>query len=166
MAKPKRKTKYDTHVVPYLDRIPAWRRQGLTEEQVAERLGIAYSTLFLYKDKHSGLSDALKKGKAELIEELEDSLFRRAMGFEYEEVDTYIEEFGDVQKVKTKIMKRVALPDTGALAFALKNLAPDKWRDRHDITEFSRQEKVINIIDIPPEETDETDKPDEQSPEA
>jgi|LSQX01.3.fsa_nt_gb transcriptional regulator with XRE-family HTH domain len=166
MAKPKRQTKYDTHVVPYLDRIPAWRKQGLTEKQVAERLGVGYSTLSVYKNKNVELLEALKKGKEELIEELEDSLYRRAMGFEYEEVDTYIEEFGDVQKVKTKIMKRVALPDTGALAFALKNLAPDKWRDRHDITEFSRQEKVINIIDIPPEDEDEKDQPDEQPPKA
>jgi len=63
MAKVGRKTKYDTHVVPYLKRIPSWRKQGMTEEQVAKRLGVAYSTLSLYKKKHSEFSEALKKAK-------------------------------------------------------------------------------------------------------
>jgi len=44
MSKPKRKTKWDTHVQPNLNRIPKWRRDGLTEKQVAQKLGVAYST--------------------------------------------------------------------------------------------------------------------------
>ena len=74
-----------------MDRIPSWRKQGLTEEQIAQKLGIAYSTLNLYKDSHLALSEALKKGKEELIEELEDSLYKKAMGYEFEEVETWIE---------------------------------------------------------------------------
>lgn len=157
MSKRKRLTRYDTHVVPYLDRIPSWRRQGLTERQVAKRLGIGYSTLSLYKNKNVELLEALKKGKEELIEELEDSLYKRAMGFEYEEVETWIEEVDGVQKKRIKRVKKQALPDTGALAFALKNLSPNKWRDRHDIAEIGRQGKVINIIDIPQAPDENTD---------
>jgi len=157
MAKVGRKTKYDTHVVPYLKRIPSWRKQGMTEEQIADKLDIAYSTLNLYKNKYSELSEAIKKGKEELIEELEDSLYKRAMGFEYEEVETWIEEVDGVQKKRIKRVKKQALPDTGALAFALKNLSPNKWRDRHDIAEIGRQGKVINIIDIPQAPDENTD---------
>ncbi len=157
MAKVGRKTKYDTHVVPYLKRIPSWRKQGMTEEQVAKRLGVAYSTLSLYKNKHSEFSEALKKGREELIEELEDSLYRKAMGYEYEEQETWIEEVDGVQKKRIKRVKKQSLPDTGALAFALKNLSPNKWRDRHDIAEIGRQGKVINIIDIPQAPDENTD---------
>lgn len=148
MAKVGRKAKYDTHVVPYLKRIPSWRKQGMTEEQVAKRLGVAYSTLSLYKKKHSEFSEALKKGREELIEELEDSLYRKAMGYEYEEQETWIEEVDGMQKKRVKRMRKVAHPDTGALAFALKNLAPDKWRDRQDFDGTGGQ-LVIQIEELP-----------------
>lgn len=129
-----RKNKYETHVRPYLERIPKWRRQGMTEEQIANKLGIAVSTLNVYKNQHSELIDALKKGRAELVEELEDSLYQRAMGFDYTEEKIYMELDGDgrERKRQEKTTKK-ALPDTGALAFALKNLAPDRWKDRQSL---------------------------------
>ena len=148
MEKAGRKTKYDTHVVPYLKRIPSWRKQGMTEEQVADKLDIAYSTLNLYKNKYSEFSEALKKGKEELIEELKDSLYKKAMGYEYEETETWLEEVDGVQKKRVKRMKKVAHPDTGALAFALKNLAPDEWRDRQDFDGTGGQ-LVIQIEELP-----------------
>ena len=148
MTKASRQSKYETHVVPYLDRIPNWRKQGLTEKQVAQKLGIAYSTLTLYRDSHSALSVALKKGKEELVEELENSLYKKAMGFEYEEIETWIEEVDGVQKKRVKKIKRRALPDTGALCFALKNLASDKWRDRQDAEQLG--ERYIVNIEPPP----------------
>lgn len=147
MAKVGRKTKYDTHVLPFLKRIPSWRKQGMTEEQVADKLDIAYSTLNLYKNKYSELSEALKKGKEELIEELEDSLYKKAMGYEYEETETWLEEVDGVQKKRVKRIKKLAHPDTGALAFALKNLAPDKWRDRQELDQSG--DLVINIEELP-----------------
>lgn len=148
MAKVGRKTKYDTHVAPHLKRIPSWRKQGMTEEQVADKLDIAYSTLNLYKNKYSELSEALKKGKEELIEELEDSLYKKAMGYEYEETETWLEEVDGVQKKRVKRVKKIAPPDTGALCFALKNLAPDKWRDRQDADQTGEQ--IIVNIEPPP----------------
>lgn len=137
------KSKYETHVMPYLDRIPKWRRDGLTEEQVAKRLGIAYSTLSLYKTKYSEILEALKKGKEELVEELEDSLYKRAMGFEYEE--TEITATRDGKRVKK--VKKFIPPDVGALCFALKNLMPDKWRDKQEIAHSGDMTVEIELID-------------------
>ena len=113
-----RKTKYDTNVKPYLNRIPKWRRQGMTEEQICKKLDVVE------------LMEALKKGKEELIEELEDSLYKRALGYEYEEIKEFIEidEKGN-SKVKREIYKKSMHPDVGAIAFALKNLDKDNWKD-------------------------------------
>ena len=58
-----RKSKYDTHVKPYLDRIPKWRRNGMTEAQIAKKLGIAMSSFSLYKLKHPEFSEVLKNSK-------------------------------------------------------------------------------------------------------
>lgn len=125
-----RKTKYDTNVKPCLDRIPKWRKQGMTEEQICQKLGVATSTFNVYKNKYSELVESLKKGKEELIEELQDSLYKRALGYEYEEVKEYIEKDDKGNnKVKREVYKKVMHPDVGAIAFALKNLDKDNWKD-------------------------------------
>ncbi len=137
-----RKSKYDTHVKPYLNRIPKWRRNGMTEAQIAKKLGIAMSSFSLYKLKHSEFSETLKNSKEELIENLEDSLFKRAMGYQYEE--TKIEREGGVV-VRTVINIKELPPDVGALIFALKNLAPNKWRnDDRVILEDNREERDMH----------------------
>lgn len=146
-----KKLYYDT-VKPYLNRIPAWRKQGLTEKQVAKRLGIAYSTLNNYKLEHLELMEALKKGREELVEELEMSLYRKAMGFEYEETEEYVEMKGDKIAVKRKkIIKKNALPDTGALAFALKNLDPENWKDKRE-NQISGEIKTNSFDELTAEE--------------
>ena len=142
-----RKSKYDTHVKPYLDRIPKWRRNGMTEAQIAKKLGIAMSSFSLYKLKHSEFSEVLKNSKEELIENLEDSLFRRAMGYSYEE--TKIEKESDGRAKITKTTKELP-PDVGALIFALKNLAPGKWKndDRFIIQRSEDDEKQADMHQI------------------
>ncbi len=127
-----RPNKYETHVKPYLDRIPAWRRQGLTERQVAEKLGVSESSFCVYKNNYVELLEALKKGKEELVETLEESLYTRGMGGEYKEETVYVEEVGGITRKWKKVTTRHVPPDTGALAFALKNLAPERWRDRKE----------------------------------
>ena len=74
-------------------------------------------------------------------------LLRSAMGYEYEETETWLEEVDGVQKKRVKRIKKVAHPDTGALAFALKNLAPDKWKDRQEFDQSGNL--VINIEELP-----------------
>jgi DNA-binding transcriptional MerR regulator len=140
-----RKSKYEDYVEPYLDKIAYWRKDGLTEEQIASKLHIAYSTLKEYKNRYSALMAALKTGKEDLIAELEKSLYKRGMGFEYEEVKTYVEK-DDTGKEKKKIekTKKFLAPDTGALIFALKNLRSDKWKDKIETTRD--EEKPIEVI--------------------
>lgn len=137
MSKRGRKSKWETHVLPELDRIPKWRRQGMTEEQICQKLDVGVSTFNRYKKEYGELREALKKGKEELIENLEESLYKKAMGFEYEESKVYQSKDANgntVQRVEK--FKKQALPDTGALAFSLKNLDPENWRDKTE-TELS-----------------------------
>jgi transcriptional regulator with XRE-family HTH domain len=144
--KPGRKSKYFTHVLPKLNRIPKWRRDGMTEEQVAKRCGVAYSTFREYMKIHSALSAAIKTSREELIEELEDSLYKRAMGYNLLETKTESEGEGEERKI-TKIVTTTKHlpPDTGALIFALKNLKGDKWRNVERM-EVSASEETSNIL--------------------
>ena len=120
------KSKYFTHVEPKLELVECWARDGLTDEQIANNLGIAYSTLREYRDKYSALSAALKKGKEIIDYEVENALLKRALGYEYEEI-TY--EHGE----ETKRVSKHVVGDTTAQIFWLKNRKPQQWRDKKDI---------------------------------
>ena len=80
------KSKYETEVEPRFLEIEAWKRDGLTDEQIAKNLGIAYSTFREYKNKYSAFSAVLKKGKEIADIEVENALFKRAIGYKYKEV--------------------------------------------------------------------------------
>ena len=42
-------------------KIEGWARDGLTDEQIAHNMGVAYSTLKNWKDKYIAILAALKK---------------------------------------------------------------------------------------------------------
>ncbi|WP_400194626.1 transposase [Lysinibacillus telephonicus] len=66
-------------------KIEGWARDGLTDEQIAQNMGVAYSTLRTWRDKFSALSAALKRGKEVVDRQVENSLLKRALGYEYTE---------------------------------------------------------------------------------
>lgn len=112
-----------------LARIEAWARDGLTDEQIAENIGCNRTTIYDWKNKHSDISNALKSGRAPVDLQVENALLKRALGYEYEETETIIEVSPDGdKKQRIKKIKKVALPDTGAAIFWLKNRKPDQWR--------------------------------------
>ncbi|MFC6324030.1 helix-turn-helix domain-containing protein [Companilactobacillus baiquanensis] len=61
--------------------IEGWARDGLTDEQIAHNIGIVPSTLYEWKKKKSEISESLKKGKSVVDREVENALFKRAIGF-------------------------------------------------------------------------------------
>lgn len=78
--------KYDEWITEEgLIKIGGWARDGLTDEQIAENIGIANSTLYDWKNKFSEFSEALKKGKDVADRQVENALFKRALGYEYTE---------------------------------------------------------------------------------
>ncbi|MEF2243977.1 transposase [Paenibacillus sp. IITD108] len=136
--KGERKTKYHTHVEPKLLLIEAWARDGTIDEDIAKKLGVAYSTFKLYKDQYSALSDALKKGKEVADIEVENALFRRALGYRYDEV-TY--EDGEETRRVTKEVQ----PDVTAQIFWLKNRKPVEWRDKQEIEHSGKMQHEVAL---------------------
>lgn len=127
------KNKYETDVRPRLIEIEAWKRDGLSNEQIMKNLGIGRDSFYRYKDKYSEFSDALKKGKEVADIEVENALFKRAIGYKYKEV---IKEVKEIDGKKTTYVKEVVkeMPgDVGAQIFWLKNRKSSKWKDKQDI---------------------------------
>ena len=117
-------------------RIEGWARDGLTDEQIAKNMGISASTLYAWKEKFQEISEALKKGKDVADREVENALFRSALGYEaVEEVEERVvdEKTGEAKLVVTKRTKKHIPANTTAQIFWLKNRKPDMWRDCRDI---------------------------------
>lgn len=128
MARP---SKYESHVLPKLNLVESWARDGLVDEQIAHNLGINVSTLYDYKNKYPEFSEALKNGKDDIDVQVENALLKRAIGYEYVEVTEELMESGNM-KVTKRVTKQV-VPDTTAQIFWLKNRRPQAWRDKQDI---------------------------------
>lgn len=124
------KGKYQEWITPEgLLKIEGWARDGLTDEQIAEKIGINRDTLYRWKKEYPDISDALKKGKEVVDRQVENALLKRALGYQYTEKT--VEKSDDGIKVKTTVKEVV--PDTTAQIFWLKNRRPDLWRDRKDV---------------------------------
>lgn len=117
--------------------IEGWKRDGLTDVQIAKNLGVGKNSVIKWKNDIPEFRDAIKKGKEVSDYELENALHKRAVGYYYEE-ETVTNQ-GDVVTVK-----KYEHANPTSLIFALKNRLPRKYRDKieQDITQRST---VINI---------------------
>lgn len=123
MARP---TKYKPE---YADQAAKLCLLGATDAQLADFFEVSVSTINLWKVQHSEFSESIKVPKALADERVEQSLFRRAMGYEHDEVDIKVV---DKEIVMTPIRKYYP-PDTTAMIFWLKNRNPEQWRDKADL---------------------------------
>ncbi len=68
------------HTKENLELVEGWARDGLSDEQIAKNMGIAVSTLYDWKKRHLEFMEAFKKGKQVVNVELENALFKKAIG--------------------------------------------------------------------------------------
>lgn len=138
--------------------VEGWARDGLTDEQIANNLGIGTTTLYNWKNQHMEFREALKKGKEVVDFEVENALLKRALGYKYEEVTkerierkdakgnalTDVHGFPTYEMAITKIVEKEVAPDTTAQIFWLKNRKPNEWRDKRNIEHSGELNQNIN----------------------
>jgi galactitol-specific phosphotransferase system IIB component len=154
-----RKNAYYTKIKPRLLEIAAWCRDGLTDTQISELLGISYETFRVHKKNHHVFSDILMRTKAVVDIEIENSLYQRAKGSVVKETVQEIktDEKGKVIFTRTKEIKKEIPPDTTAQIFWLKNRRPAQWRDKQTLEQVGIEdgpiENKIQIEFIKPNKT-------------
>lgn len=136
---------------------------GATDKQIAEALEISEDTVYEWKKKHRGFSEALRKGKIKADALVAKALFKRALGFRYNEV-TFEKIDGKINLELTpddiivtdayrkKIVTKYVAPDTGAAMSWLKNRQKELWRDKQTI-EFENMtdeqlDQIINRLTV------------------
>lgn len=132
--------------------IEAWARDGYTDKDIAERIGVTCSTLYKWKKDFEPIAKALKKGKEIIDYKVENALLKSALGYTVEETKTIIsgkpDKNGNRQIRKEKTIKEIP-PNVTACVIWLNNRKPDQWkRNRDNVVELSDKDSniTVNII--------------------
>jgi transposase-like protein len=132
-----------------LTRLTGWARDGLTDEQIAQNIGINRATLYDWIKRYDNIANAIKKGKEPVDIQVENALLRRALGYDYEETITEIEDLGNnkTKKHVRRVTKHVP-PDTTAQIFWLKNRKPKQWRDKMEAAVSVDTEDLSPLVEL------------------
>ena len=140
------KSKYETHVLPNLDKIIKWAKDGATAKEIAANLHIAYSTFRKYLDegqegdeRYAALSAAFAQACEVPDEQVENALFKSCLGYNAQIVKHYklktVEydpETGKrIREVETLVEARDEVhvaANTAAQMFWLTNRKPETWK--------------------------------------
>lgn len=119
--------------------LKGWARNGLKDTLIAKNMGITAKTLYEWKNKYSDICEALKKGKEPADIEVEDALFKAAIGYyvtvkEPIKVKTkkQLKDKGTIEEEHVEFIEKETYipPNPTAIIFWLKNRKPEAWRDR------------------------------------
>lgn len=108
--------------------------QGLTKPEIAKKLNVTTQQLIRLMKEQPNLEAAYENGLNESVREVEKALFKRATGYYVKEKKKRVTtgQFGETYE-RVEEMERYVPPDVNAIIFYLKNRAPDRWTDKHEI---------------------------------
>lgn len=118
-----RHTKYSDDMPELVEK---YAREGMIEKDIAKMIGVSLETFGQYKKRFPAFLDALKAGKQVIDHQVEMTLLKSALGYEYIETKRITEPDGKVRIEETTKMQQ---PSVTAQIFWLKNRQPDNWRD-------------------------------------
>lgn len=144
---------------------------GATDKEIASFFGCVESTLNLWKIEYPDFSESIKRGKIQADAEVANSLYKRAIGYEYRE--TTFEKIGegpDTIEVgesgmetieqdiyKKKVVVKELAPDVAAQNIWLKNRRgkvdkdAQRWADKVEtgLTDKDGNDALIQIVQLP-----------------
>lgn len=127
-------------------KLQGWARDGLTDEDIAKKIGIGTTTLYRWKKDKREIRESLKKGKEIVDFEVENALLKRALGFKIKRTVQKVTKDGDVVNTTEEVYYA---PDTTAQIFWLKNRKPDVWREKQDkqSEDYSKVDELLKKIE-------------------
>lgn len=127
--------------------LQGWRRDGLSYEQIASNIGISTQTFNDWVWKHKEIKEAVKKGEEVCVYEVENALYKAAVGYDVTETDQTETVYPDGTRVVNKhAKKRHIPPQVGAICFILKNRRSSKWQDKPAVVDTSALDRLDAIL--------------------
>ena len=129
-----------------LELISCWARDGYTDKDIAEKMGISLPTFRLYRLKSPEIDNAVQNSKDIVDYKVESALLKAALGCTVEELKI-IGEYVNGQLVKTIKEKTTKEQPPNVLACQtwLFNRQRDKWKRNRDNEITVEEDQSINI---------------------
>lgn len=104
---------------------------GKDDKAIASAIGVSVTTLRNWRTEYPSFALAIQQGRdAWNVTAVEESLVKRAIGYEFVEVST---EEGGKHGTKTTVTTKHIPADTRAAQFVLTNRAPDRWKNKQEV---------------------------------
>lgn len=154
--------KYLTHVLPKMDEIAAWARDGVREEDMAKNCGVAFSTWREYKNREPALSAVLKANK-DYVDKVVvvNAYLKRVTGYdvtEYKREYKYVKDpdTGERVKVLDKVTEQTKhIPgDPRAAEFWLSRRQGKDWPARVEAERDQGGTDGTGVVLLPEVKTD------------
>lgn len=134
--------------------LEGWARDGLTDKEIAEKMGISQSTFYDWRNKFPQFSDALKSGRKPITSIVENTFFETKLQPQTvkettKEKTIHRDANGNVtgSTEHIKETERYIPADTTAMIFYMKCRMPEKYNDRISVTVDTNNGKLADLID-------------------
>lgn len=127
MAEKKKTGRPSRYKAEYAEQTEKLCKLGFTDAQLGDFFSVSEQTINAWKNAHPAFLESLRTGKDFNDDDVERSLYQRAIGGQEFIETTEESESGTVTRTKT-VTKVHQGSDTAAI-FWLKNRRPDKWRN-------------------------------------
>lgn len=140
-------------------KITGWARDGLIDKQIAHNMGVSYTSLKDWKNQFPAIAEALRKGKEVVDREVENALFKSAIGYtqtirkpvKVRDVEYDPETGRKVREIERWVAVEEEIhvpPQVTAQIFWLKNRKPDQWREKNDLTLTPSNGVLESLIEL------------------
>jgi len=153
-----RSNSFEGIIESHLDQIEAWVENNNTDKEIAEKLGVAYSTYRKYKSSNIALKGRIAMAKDKKSQEVEKALFKKCIGYKYKEkVATKIktETLADdgktilvIESVDISEIEKYSGPDLAAQKLYLTNRSGTKWKENPHKVENDRKLTKLKEIEV------------------
>lgn len=110
--------------------LECWTRDGYTYIDIANKIGISYDTLRMWRKKYPEIDKALKAGREIIDYKVENALLKSALGYKTKEVKvTTTMRHGKVVETIKEVTDKEQAPNVSAIQCWLYNRLPTKWKN-------------------------------------
>lgn len=139
-----------------IELISSWRQAGASIKDIYEKIGVDVRTFRSWRKKCPDLGEALVVGKEITNARVIDALYKRAVGFYYDEITSELVE-GEMRVVRS--VRKYCPPDTKAILSWLYNRYPQEWRAVQEPLDKTRYVETIQNILVAMKEVAENKEP-------
>lgn len=133
--------------------LEGWARNGLTNDQIAKNIGVNPKTIYDWMNKEPEIKQALKKGKEVVDLEVENALYKKAIGYNVEIQKAFKlkdivynengKKISETERIEYATEEVHVPADTTAQIFWLKNRKKHDWRDK---VEYETNSDELNKV--------------------